>query len=177
MSPEERGAFLRQVRAFAGVSEEGLKKLAEICRPVEKKAGEVVIKEGEEGDCVFIIESGQVEISMSITLAKRSFEDDPGAMDKVLVKLGPGALFGEMAFIFDHEQRSATIVALTEVKLLSISSRDFRTFADQHTQSALKITLNIARIIAERLRKTNLDMKKLTTALSIALRKPRRGVS
>jgi len=41
-------------------------------------------------------------------------------------------------------------------------------------QTAHRILLNIAKIIAERLRKTNQDVKKLTTALSIALRRPRK---
>jgi CRP/FNR family cyclic AMP-dependent transcriptional regulator len=92
----------------------------------------------------------------------------------VLVKLGPGAMFGEMAFIFEKDKRSATIVALSEGKLLSITSADFQRLAEEDLKSAHRILLNIAKIIAERLRKTNQDVKKLTTALSIALRRPRK---
>jgi CRP-like cAMP-binding protein len=166
--------FLKKVSAFNGVSEEGLTLLSRICRPVEMKAGDVIIKEGEEGDCVYIMEQGQVEITMSITLGKALWQEESSAMDKVLVKLGPGAMFGEMAFIFDSDKRSATILALTEGKLLSISSADFRKFAEEDLKSAHRIVLNIAKIIAERLRKTNQDMKKLTTVLTVALRRPRR---
>ena len=166
--------FLKKVSAFAGVSEEGLGRLSRICRPVEMKTGDVIIKEGEEGDCVFIIEQGQVEITMSITLGRNLWQEEAAAMDKVLVKLGPGAMFGEMAFIFEKDKRSATIAAMSEGKLLSISSADFQRFAEEDVKSAHRIILNIAKIIADRLRKTNLDMKKLTTVLTVALRRPRR---
>lgn len=163
--------FLGKVSAFAGVEEDGLRRLADICREVEMKSGDVVIKEGEEGDCVYIIEEGQVEVSMAITLRPEMWEDSR-AMDKVLVKLGPGAMFGEMAFIFERDVRSATIVALTDGRLLSINSGDFQRFNQKDVKSAHRIILNIARIIAERLRKTNQDMKKLTTVLTIAMRRP-----
>lgn len=172
--PESRVEFLKKVSAFAGVSAEGLERLARIAKPVQMKKDEVIIKEGEQGDRVFIIEEGQVEISMSITMAPAAWEEETGAMDKVLVKLGPGAMFGEMAFIFEHDVRSATIVAMTDGLLLSIVSADFQGFAETDQKSAYRIILNIAKIIAERLRKTNQDMKKLTTVLSIALRKPRK---
>lgn len=165
--------FLKGVSAFAGVDAEGLARLSRICRVVEMKKGEVIIREGEEGDCVYIIEEGQVEVSMSITMVPVAWEEE-SAMDKVLVKLGPGAMFGEMAFIFDHDLRSATITALSGGRLISIGSSDFQRFSEEDKNSAYQIILNIARLIAERLRKTNQDMKKLTTVLSIALRRPRK---
>jgi CRP-like cAMP-binding protein len=171
---DKRVAFLKKVSTFEGVSEEGLAKLARICREIGKKAGEAVIKEGEQGDCVYIIEEGQVEITMSITMMAAAWEDKNEAVDKVLVKLGPGALFGEMAFIFDHDVRSATIVALADTMLLSITSADFQAFAREAQSDAYRIVVNIARIIAQRLRKTNADVKKLTTVLSIALSRPRK---
>jgi len=171
----DRVDFLAKVSAFRGVDKEGLKRLSGICNVVERPAGEVIIKEGEEGDCVYIIEKGQVEISMSISMVPSLDEPRSEPIDKVLVRLDPGAMFGEMAFIFDRDVRSATIVALTDVRLLSITSSDFGRLANEDVNSAYIIISNIARIIAERLRKSNQDVKKLTTVLSVALRKPRRS--
>lgn len=170
----DRVEFLKKVPAFKGVDDDGLARLAAICKTAEMKAGEDIIREGEEGDCVYIIEEGQVEVSMAITMGRGMLQDESGEMDKVLVKLGPGTMFGEMAFIFDRDLRSATITALTDGKLLSISSADFRQFAEENVKSAYRIVLDIAQIIATRLRKTNQDVRKLTTVLSIALRKPRK---
>jgi len=169
----ERVEFLKKVPAFKGVGDEGLARLAAICKTAAMKAGDAIIREGEEGDCVYIIEEGQVEVSMAITMGAGLFDEDKGAMDKVLVKLGPGTMFGEMAFIFDHDLRSATITALTDGKVLSITSADFKRFAEDDVKSAYRIVLDIAQIIATRLRKTNQDVRKLTTVLTIALRKPR----
>jgi CRP-like cAMP-binding protein len=166
--------FLQSVSVFKGVSPEGLAKLAGICKLVAMKDGDAIIKEGEKGDCVYFIREGQVEISMSITLGQELWEEALGPVEKVLVKLGPGAMFGEMAFIFDEDVRSATIVAKSDGALLSISSPDFQRFTQDAIADAHIIILNIAKIIADRLRKTNKDMKKLTTVLTIALRRPRR---
>jgi CRP/FNR family transcriptional regulator, cyclic AMP receptor protein len=170
---EKRMKFLHDVPAFNGLSKSGLNNLSRICTQFEMNTEDVILKEGDEGDCVFIIEKGQVEVSMSITLSSGGLGADK-SMDKILVKLGPGTMFGEMAFLFESDVRSATIVALSSGKLLKISSGDFHKFAEEDVESAYIILSNIARIIAERLRKTNKDVKKLTTALSIALRKPRK---
>lgn len=167
--------FLRGVSAFAGVDKEGLRRLSAICSEVEKPCGEVIIREGDEGDCVYIIEEGEVEVSMSISMVPSLDEEQSEAIDKLLVKLGPGCMFGEMAFIFDRDVRSATIVATSDVRMLAITSGDFGRFAGENVQSAYIIISNIARIIAERLRKSNQDVKKLTTVLSVALRKPGRS--
>jgi len=174
MTEQARMEFLKKVPAFAGVEDDGVRRLARICKSVEMQAGDAIIKEGEQGDCVFIIEEGQVEVSMAITMGRSPWDEEAAAMDKVLVKLGPGTMFGEMAFIFDQDVRSATIVALTPGKLLSISSADFQRLAGEDVHSAYRIVLNIAKIIATRLRKTNQDVKKLTTVLTIALRRPRK---
>ena len=171
----KRVEFFKKVMAFKGVSDEGIERLSQIFKRVEFNAGDVIIKEGEEGDTVYIIDRGLVEVSMSITLAGGIWDEESGAIEKVLVKLGPGAMFGEMAFIYDDDQRSATIVALEDCSLLETTSRDFQEFAEQDLASAYRIILNIAKIIADRLRRSNADMKKLTTVLTIALRKPRLG--
>jgi len=168
-----RKDFLKSVSAFEDVSEKGLALISDICRPVAMKSGDVIIKEGEEGDCVYIIEEGEVEISMAITLASEVVEE-AAPMDKILVNLGPGSMFGEMAFIFENDVRSATITARTDGSLLSIASADFEGLAQVDLETAHKIVLNIARTIAKRLRKTNEDVKKLTTVLSIAMHRPRK---
>jgi len=161
--------FLRKVSAFAELSEEGLQRLAGICEEAETPAGATIIHEGEEGDCVYIIREGEVEISITISLKLL-----PGEMndrEKSLVRLHEGAFFGEMSFLFDTDHRTATAVANTPVKLLRIHSADFRKFAESDYKSAYFVTRNIAQTIAKRLRKTNQDVIKLTTVLSVALSK------
>jgi len=156
--------FLSKVRAFSGVSPEGLKKIHSIAREKRVAPGQAVITEGETGDSMFIIKEGEVEISMSITLPLSG-----GEKEKTLIRLGPGANFGEMAFIFGQEQRSATVSAKNEVVLLEVKSGDFERFLNEAPHDGVSILRNIAKIVSERLRKANQDVAKLTTVLSVVL--------
>lgn len=63
---------------------------------IEKRAGEVIFREGDPADCAYVIERGAVEVSV---------QRDEGAV--VLGKLGPGEILGEMAVI-DQHSRTAT---------------------------------------------------------------------
>lgn len=71
------------------------------CPYVTLRDGEVVIRENEHGDTVYVVESGQVEVR------RRS----PAGDDVVLGRLGPGQWFGEMSVLLG-EPRSATVVAI-----------------------------------------------------------------
>ncbi|MES1152498.1 MAG: cyclic nucleotide-binding domain-containing protein, partial [Dongia sp.] len=77
-------------------------------------AGTEIFNEGDTGDFAYIVERGQVEISV-------------GAGDNrhALAVLGPGELFGELAAL-DGFSRSANAVALTETELILISQDQIR---------------------------------------------------
>jgi CRP/FNR family transcriptional regulator, cyclic AMP receptor protein len=156
--------FLSKVLVLSGVSEDGLKKILSLARERRFEPGKAIITEGESGDSMYIIKQGEVEISMSITLPLSG-----GEKEKVLVRLGPGANFGEMAFIFGKEQRSATVSARNDVTLLEIKSSDFDKFVEANPKDGVSIFRNVAKIVSERLRKANHDVAKLTTVLSVVL--------
>jgi CRP-like cAMP-binding protein len=73
---------------------------------------EIIIKQGDQGDCMFVIQEGLVEIVK---------EMDGGEV--LLALRGAGEFFGEMA-IFEHEVRSATARALGEVRALTIDKKN-----------------------------------------------------
>lgn len=75
------------------------------------KAGARVFDEGARGDCAYIIEAGDVEISI-----------ERGGERIVLAERGAGEIFGEMAIV-DDQPRTASVTALTDCRLL-ILSRD-----------------------------------------------------
>ncbi len=77
-------------------------------------AGAQIFHEGELGDFAFIIERGEIEISVGI-----------GDMKEALAVIGPGELFGELAAL-DGFARSANAVALTECELILISQEQIR---------------------------------------------------
>ncbi|MEO9612259.1 MAG: cyclic nucleotide-binding domain-containing protein [Nitratireductor sp.] len=82
-------------------------------KTVTYKAGETVIREGEEGGTAFLIVSGTVEISVG---------DDASAT--VVGKLEAGDVFGEMSLI-DPGPRSATVKAVTDIECILTGYDDF----------------------------------------------------
>jgi CRP/FNR family transcriptional regulator len=73
---------------------------------------EIIIKQGEPGDCMYVVQQGLVEIIR---------ETDQG--DVHLALRGEGEFFGEMA-IFEREVRSATVRALGEARVLTIDKKN-----------------------------------------------------
>ena len=72
------------------------------------KDGDTIVRQGESGDCMYVILSGKVDI-----LQKK------GEKDVFLAELGESDFFGEMA-LFGHEVRSATVRAKGEVHVLTV---------------------------------------------------------
>jgi CRP-like cAMP-binding protein len=95
-------------------------------------AGQVIFREGDAGDTMYVVTEGEVEIRVR---------------DKVMVSAGAGGIFGEMALI-DEAPRSATAVAKTACRLVPINRRRF-TFLVQQTPF---FALSVMRIMSERLR-------------------------
>jgi len=105
-------------------------------RSVENySAGAVIFNAGDPGKCMYIVKSGTVEIR---------------AGDAAVARVEPGDILGEMALV-DKEPRSATAVAGTDCELVPVDERQF-TFLVQQTPF---FALGVMRVIAERLRQTN----------------------
>ena len=75
--------------------------------------GEIIARQGEVGDCMYVIQEGQVDIVV---------EEDGD--ETVLRTAEVGEFIGEMA-IFDREVRSATLRAAGEARLLTIDKKNF----------------------------------------------------
>ena len=99
------------------------------------KAGEIIFKEGDEADQLFVIKSGQIEIQLG---------------NRTLAELSANSIFGEMALI-DDAPRSATAVAKTDAELVPISEKQFLFLVSQTPFFALKVM----RVLARRLKATN----------------------
>ena len=103
--------------------------------PRRIRAGDVIFREGEKADELFVIKSGQVRIQVG---------------NRTMADLATDNIFGGMALI-DSEPRSATAVAITDVELVPISEKQFLFLVSQTPYFALKVM----RILAQRLRVTN----------------------
>ena len=75
------------------------------------KDGEPIIRQGQEGDCMYVVQEGRVEVVQ---------ETDHGP--RHLAYLNTGDFFGEMA-VFEKETRSATVRAAGEAKVLKVDKK------------------------------------------------------
>ena len=161
--------FLKKIPIFTGLTDEQLAKAMRIMRVESVDAGASIIKEHEHGTDMFILLSGEVEVSKTLLLkiAGRGFDQ----RDKMLQKLSANdyAFFGEMGLFDEKSERSASIIALTPCEIAVITKDEFFRLAENDTEIGYKILKNIVRIISVRLEKNNKDVLKLTTALSLAL--------
>lgn len=169
--PSGEMAFLRGVSIFKGLSDEQIRKVRERMSTKIFEAGTPIIREGEidADNVMYILEEGTVEISKTVTLKVSS--TDFGQKEKSFIRL-TGAMrpfFGEMSMLEENTERSATVAALDRCATLVITKKDFEALAAEDPVIGYVVVTNIARVLADRLRKTNNDVLKLTTALSLAL--------
>lgn len=161
--------FLKKIPIFTGLTDEQLMKAMRIMNVRSVGAGTSIIKEHEIGTDMFILLSGEVEVSKMLLLkiAGRGMDQ----RDKMLQKLSASdyAFFGEMGLFDERSERSASIIALTACDIAVITKEDFFRLAESDMEIGYKILKNIVRIISVRLEKNNRDVLKLTTALSLAL--------
>jgi len=160
--------FLKAVPILRDLADEELHQFLKIARRARFPRGSAILTEGQTGETMYIMEDGSVEISKTLVMIKG--QENSRDRDKVLTKLSAEnhAIFGEVA-LFEQSKRTATVVALTDCLLLEISKADFLRLAEENPRIGYKITRNITQLLCSRLRKTDEDTIKLTTALSMAL--------
>ena len=122
-----------------GLSETELVSLLSKAELIECPKSEFAIREGEQGNHLFVLISGQVQIS------KRSL-----GISKIIQDLGPGECFGEMSLI-ECRSRSASVKAMSNCKLLRIDGGHIAGVPE----ISAKLYRNIAILLSQRLRHAN----------------------
>lgn len=135
--------FLTQSPLFRNLDETERAQILIIGQVRTFGAGEVIFREGDAGDGLFILLKGSVRIS------KRSITGE-----EALAVLEPPAFFGEMALI-DYSARAADAIANDPSELFFIPLKELRSLIEAHHQLALKILYALCEVLAQRLRETN----------------------
>ena len=153
---------------FKGLTDRELKLVSDIMKRKDVNAGAIIINEGETGNELFLLEEGVVDVNKTLTIV--TSKNEFGTKERSFIRLSGEnhCAFGEMA-LFGNGERSATVKAVTKCKLYVLESNDFIDLCREYPQIGYTVVTNIALILAEHLRKTNDDVIKLTTALSLAL--------
>ena len=128
----EKAMILKSVDLFASIPSQELIRVAQIAEEEEYQTDTSLCKEGDYGDCMYIIANGKVKVHKG---------------DRTLVELEKGAFVGDMALL-DQEPRSADLTTSLETTLLKISQDAFY----ELMSSNFEIMNGILKIISSRLR-------------------------
>ena len=140
-TPAETAAFLAGARVFQKVAFTNLEALARRLREVVLRKGQVLFRQDEPGEEMFVVRRGTMVVSKPVT----------GNVEQVLARLGPGECFGEMS-LFDRAPRSATLSAETEASLLVLDRDNLEHLIEMNPQAATAFFHALVLVFIERLR-------------------------
>jgi len=159
------------ISLFQGLPASMIDKIKPIFEVRSIPAGDDLIKEGEEGDEMFILIHGRVRITKSMLMEGMNLPlmeiDSPR---KVLATLDEKdyPMFGEIALI-DRDTRSATIQVLDDADFLVTDREKFFHFVEQEPNLGAQLLMAIAKRMAGTVRRGNSELIKVSTALALAL--------
>lgn len=123
---------LRGVPLFRTLPVARVVDLAEALEPATFRAGEVIFRQGEVADALYLVDDGQVEVSRG---------------GETVAVLGPGSFVGEMGLLLD-EVRSADLTALTDVDVSMLSKRAVDDLLADHPAIALDLSRHLSSRLA-----------------------------
>jgi CRP/FNR family transcriptional regulator, cyclic AMP receptor protein len=141
-------SLFRKFPLFAELDERELASVAAMAKTRKFNRDDVVFYEDESGDVFFLIRQGKVKVTMI----------SPEGKEIILSMLGPGEFFGEMALL-DDAARSATVVAMEPLELLTIWRSDFLNLLSENFSIAKKVLAELSR----RLRSASNRIESLAT--------------
>lgn len=133
-------AFLREVDLFRCLTDTELHDLAELTTIRHFSKNSVIVLADDEGDEFFIIQKGQVKVSI--------VHENGGEI--ILAFLGEGDVFGELSLL-DGKPRSANVIALQATELITLRRSHFINLIIRHPRIATALLAELA----SRLRKTD----------------------
>ena len=137
---------MKQLATFAlcrGLDERQVSEIFDICDAIELPPGRLLFEEGDDGDALYAVLAGELEIEKS--------DGNGGAL--TLAHMGEGAVLGEMSLFGPHSKRSASarVVGKAQASLLKVSVEKFESLVRADNVAALKVVHNLAQLMSRRL--------------------------
>ena len=150
-SPAEIDAFLRGVRLFKAMAGPEIAELRQSLRERALRKGQVLLRQGDPGDEMYLVLRGTVLVSRLVT----------GRVEHVIARIGPGEFFGEMSLLADSP-RSATIQAELDTVLLVLDRAQLQRLTEQSPRAAAAFFQAMVQDFIERLRASNEKLDEAT---------------
>jgi serine/threonine protein phosphatase PrpC len=133
---------LKGMQMFRYLSYKELVRVMNITETADLEADQVVFKEGEQGDAMYVVMSGAVRLSKA---------------GVAVAELGKGQHFGEMSLV-DRSVRSLTATASEPARVAVVKRKDFYDIIKKEPQLAVKLLWSFVQVLGARLRKTTSDL-------------------
>ena len=131
---------LRHVPLFESLDDEAAAELCHLLESIDSRAGSVLVRAGDEGDAMYLIERGKIRICVRAT----------DGHEVTLTELEHGDFFGEMALL-EGQRRSADAVVAEDARLGVLSREHFLSFM----RGTPNVALEMLTALANRLRHTD----------------------
>jgi CRP-like cAMP-binding protein len=125
---------LRQVRFLAPLKDRPLKRLAAEMGERTAQPGEDLVEEGQTGVAFFVVLEGEVAVL---------------ADGREVRRLGVGEHFGEIALVLPDVRRTATVRAVTPVRVGTLSKWNFKGFVEEHPEVHWPLLVTLAHQVAD----------------------------
>ncbi len=123
---------------FRHMSIDALERLREAMEPVSFQKGDMILRQGEDGDAMYLLDHGSVKVSVRGAMHDTNFER----------VLSPPALFGEMALV-TRVPRTATVTAEDDVRCLRVSAHSFEELVRRNPQVGAFVTKAVGERLLE----------------------------
>ena len=151
---ENLAVAIKHIPFFSGLSREDLARIVGKLEEVRFSAGQVIVKQGEIGDALYMVQTGAVEVVL----------EQEGLRVESVAILGPLECFGEMS-LFTGQKRSATVLALLDSAVLKLSKDTWEELLSQHPS----LSLHFCKVLSQRLAETDRDISKGRGAFNLAM--------
>ena len=160
---------IKKYSLFDGLTESEIQKFISLMNFKTVKDKEVIMKEGDDGDTIVLLLSGEVSITQALTLKNKKAVSDN--REKVLIKLNASLhpFFGEISLFNEVDKRTATITATSECDIAILDDDDIINLCNEDNSLGYKIMKNLAEKLSSSLEKTNNQVLKLTTVFNLIL--------
>lgn len=145
--------LLSSSEIFKGFKKTELQSILKKCRMKKYNAYDNIINEGDSGTGLYIVLSGKVEVY----LPKESKFAEVRPTEVKIDKFESGACFGEYSLI-DDRKVSASVRALTDVRLCYFSSFDFGEISEENDKIGKILYKNLLYLLVSRLRNRNKEL-------------------
>jgi CRP-like cAMP-binding protein len=143
----EKVLLLKSLSIFSDTPETILAEMAYLLKEVEYAEGAPIVKEGETGNCMYIIFRGEVRITKGKELLATLKEND---------------FFGELS-LMDTETRSATVTAVTDCVLFRLDQEPFYDLMESRPE----VVKGVIKILCKRIRMANQRIFELTKSVKL----------